>query len=169
MKRGKNLYMAFLPLFLVFLIPSIASAKQIDANLIKTDGICKKIIDGWTLEMKVQGREIKVSFIGAISPVDVLPKFKTRYLSKTSWRYLNELICGETLKLEISKDVDKNGVYRAYVKTLSGTDINAELIKRGFAEYNSKDDYRMKDSFKKLQDHAEKTIVGMWGLKNMGI
>jgi len=110
--------------------PLPAPARQLDANLIKTQGICKEIHDGWTLEMEIRGRKLNITFIGIISPKKTIPKFQSRYLDKSSRRYLNKMFCGEILTLEISREKDENGVHPAYVSLVGGTSLNSEIIRK---------------------------------------
>jgi len=154
--------------FAILLLPFSVSARQLDTTLIKAEGICKKIIDGWTLEVQVKNKTLKVTFLGMISPKKTIPKFQTRYLNKTSWRYLNEVICGERLLFEISKEANEDGVHPAYVRTLDGAYLNVEIIKKGYARYNEKDEYKIKERLKKAQEYAEKTGLGLWDLRKGG-
>jgi len=148
--------------------PLPAFARQLDAKLIKTQGICKQITDGWTLEMEVRGRKLSVTFIGIISPKKSIPKFQSRYLDQISQRYLNEMFCGEVLTLEVSKERDENGVHPAYVRLPNGINLNSEIIRKGYAKCNEKDEYRMKSKLLESQSYAREKSIGIWDLGKSG-
>ena len=63
---------------------------------------------------------------------------------------------------QIGDQTDKYGRSLDYVFTEDGIDLNAELVKTGFARWYSRFSYERKAEFKAYQDQAKKTSVGLW-------
>jgi len=111
-----------------------------------------KIIDGDTIEVKIENKIESVRLIGIDAP-EIEEKTKEKGLE--SKKYLEELIKNKKIRLENDKTQEDRDIYHRllrYVFTEDGILINKEMIKSRMAkEYTFKIPYKYQKEFRELR------------------
>lgn len=161
MKRLVTLTLIFCAAILAYTyIPVLSKANN--------DGyVVKRVIDGDTLLLKKDGKEIRVRLIGVDTPESVHKdkKRNTKWGKKAS-KYTKSHLTGKVVYLESDTEpLDRYGRTLAYVYTDKNkkTMFNKELVKNGYARavyYAPNGKYRTE--FESLQKKAKKEKKGFW-------
>jgi micrococcal nuclease len=114
------------------------------------------IIDGDTIDVRIDGREERVRYYG----VDTTERGEDCFSEATD---RNEQLAGESvLLLPDERDRDRNGRLLRYAFTESGESIEAVLIAEGLG-YAWRDDGQYRDELIALESQAEAAGVGcLW-------
>lgn len=123
-------------------------------------GYVKKVIDGDSLLFETdKGKKYELRLYG----IDT-PEWDQPY-SKLSKRYLNDLIRGKKLEIEIY-DIDRYG-RKVVMATRGSVNVNQSLVERGYAwvypRYCKK---KICKKWKKLEKKARYDRKGLWKEKN---
>ena len=128
-----------------------------------------RIIDGDTFTVD-DGSEkgMIIRLIGVDAPESRnTGRRKIGYFGQQSKEYLSILLENQMVRLEY--DVDITDPYKrtlAYVYLADGTFVNAELVKKGYAQVMTvPPNVRYADRFVKLQQKARKKARGLWNKK----
>ena len=117
-----------------------------------------KIIDGDTIDVQLDGRSQRVRYIGDDTPERDMPFYAEANSANA------ELVKGQTVILV--KDVsetDRFGRLLRYVYLPDGTFVNAELLRRGFAQaVTFPPDVAYAEAFAGLQAEAAAAGLGLW-------
>lgn len=187
MKYKKTIYLS-IPLFTIILLVYFHIINTYTNNInnsinntnnkiqnINCNFILNKVIDGDTIEIKKctnTGCIIQtIRYIGIDTPELHKKEYPAQYLAYEAYIKNKELlntknICIKTKTYEI---YDRYNRLLAYVFNLSGSFINLELLKSGyarFADYNDKN-IIYKDEFLKAQQYAQINNLGIWNNNNI--
>jgi micrococcal nuclease len=125
-----------------------------------------RVVDGDTLAVMIDGEEKKIRMIGINSPESVDPRKKVECFGKEASAHLEELVEGKSVQLiadPTQDDIDRYGRLLRYVELQDGTDINATMIRDGFAyEYTYDVAYERQSEYRGLQQIAEDAGRGLW-------
>lgn len=126
-----------------------------------------RVVDGDTLRLRVDGKEEAVRMIGLNTPESVDPRRPVECLGKEASAQLGELLRGVTavqVEPDPTQDTrDRFGRLLLYVWLPSGTLLNKEMIRLGYAhEYTYDQPYRFQADFKAAQKEAEVAKRGLW-------
>jgi len=96
-------------------------------------GLVKRVVDGDTIVVMVDGREYRVRYIGVDAPESVKPDTPPEYYGVEASDYNRQLVAGKDVCLERDvSDTDKFDRWLRYVYV--DTDfINARLVREGYA------------------------------------
>lgn len=110
-----------------------------------------KIVDGDTIEVKINNKVESVRLIGIDAP-EIEEKTKQKGIE--SKNYLKKLIGTEKVRLEADESQDDRDIYNRllrYVFLKDGKMVNEEMIKSKMAEeYTFKTKYKYQEEFKKI-------------------
>ena len=123
--------------------------------------------DGDTITVKFDGRTEKVRLVGIDSPElddERQPYRDAAYAARNCAR---SRLGGETVTLEREArqgDRDKYGRLLRYVILGDGTNVNEELVRKGYARVFDKFNFTLKPRFKELEAEAKGEKLGVWTL-----
>jgi len=124
-----------------------------------------RIVDGDTFEVSIGGAREKVRMLGIDTPESVDPRRPVQCFGKEATKKLKELIEGKTIELVAditNDDRDKYDRLLRYVKRDDGLDVNAEMIKQGYAYAYIKFPFERRAEYLRLQTAARSGGVGLW-------
>jgi endonuclease YncB( thermonuclease family) len=117
-----------------------------------------RVIDGDTIEVEIDGKPVRLRYIGIDAPERGQPGFEESHAANAA------LVDGQTVYLV--KDVsetDPFGRLLRYVYLADGTMVNAELVRRGFAQaVTYPPDVAHQELFLALQREAREAGSGLW-------
>lgn len=125
----------------------------------------KKFVDGdtfWVDDGSKKG--LKVRLIGVNTPETVHPQKAVEYYGNEASKYVKGLLAGKRVRLEFDVSrTDRYGRTLAYVYLNDGTFLNAELVKKGYAQVMTiPPNVKYADQFKRLEREARKHNRGLW-------
>ena len=119
-----------------------------------------RVVDGDTI--KLEGG-ITVRLLGIDTPESVHPRKPVECYGPEASKYLKDRVLGEMVHLKFGVDkADRYGRMLAYVY-MGRTDINQELVKKGYAYVYPSKDYK---TIHRYLHHARKARgkkLGLWG------
>lgn len=123
--------------------------------------------DGDSITANVEGRTEKVRLVGIDTPElqDERPEY--RRAAEAARDYARALLKGRTVTLESdSKQGDRDGYARLlrYVILGDGTNVNEELVRKGYARVYSRFKFDLKPRFKAAEAEAKRERLGIWAL-----
>ena len=123
-----------------------------------------RVVDGDTIEARVDGSTEDVRYIGVDTPESVKPGTPLECYALRASHFNERLVEGETVRLDF--DAERRDVYGrllAYVH-LGEQFVNAELIRRGLATTLAiPPNTRFADLFDRLEREASADARGLWG------
>jgi micrococcal nuclease len=153
---------------LVFIAASLIASQTIYAQAQQDlpageDALVARVIDGDTIEVRVNDTRFTVRYIGIDAPEMKGAPAQT-CLSRQATAANRALVQGKTLRLE--KDVsefDKYGRLLRYAYLPDGTMINAQLVLKGFAlAATYPPDVKYVDQLAAAQGQARESNAGLW-------
>lgn len=135
------------------------------AEVERIRGHVVRIVDGDTIRVSVGGHVYTVRYIGIDCPETKHPRLPVQWMGPEATWANQELVRGKTVYLE--KDVsetDRYGRLLRYVFLEDGTFVNAELVRRGYAQVSTyPPDVKYQDLFLQMQEEAREARRGLWG------
>ena len=143
---------------LVLLVLALPAAAQSTLEATVT-----RIVDGDTIHVRVDGRLEKVRYIGVNTPEVHHPRKGEEPGGRAAAAVNRDLVNGRRVRLELDmQSRDRYGRLLAYV-WMDETMINAELVRRGFAQAMTvPPNVRHQSLFLKLQREAREARRGLW-------
>jgi micrococcal nuclease len=128
------------------------------------EALITRVVDGDTVEARIDGRTEDVRYIGVDTPESVKPDTPVQCYALAASHFNEDLVEGERVRL--SFDAERRDVYGrllAYVR-LDGRFVNAELVRRGYARtLTIPPNTRYADLFARLEREASAKGRGLWG------
>jgi micrococcal nuclease len=123
--------------------------------------------DADTITVRLSTGSEKVRLVGIDSPEleDERPEYRTFGFAARD--YARSRIDGATVTLEPDSrqaDRDKFGRLLRYVILGDGTNLNEELVRKGYARVFDRFSFDLKGEFKKAEAEAKKESRGLWAL-----
>jgi micrococcal nuclease len=124
------------------------------------------IVDGDTIDVQLEGRTVRVRYIGVNTPGTKHPRKGIEPFGKEAKEANRHLVEGKTVRLAL--DVEKWDRYRrllAYVY-VGETMIDAELVRLGYAQVATyPPNVKYQQLFLKLQRETREAKRGLWGTR----
>lgn len=141
------------------------AAPGADATPERVEAHVVRVVDGDTIRVGIEGEVYRLRYIGIDTPETKHPERPIEWMGPEASRANAELVQGQTVYLE--KDVsetDQYGRLLRYVFLADGTFVNAELVRRGYAQVTTyPPDVKYQDLFLELQREARENERGLWG------
>jgi micrococcal nuclease len=133
----------------------------------------EQVVDGDTIELKVDGRMQKVRLIGMDTPEVVDPRKVVQCFGREASARAHEVLEGQTVRLEYDVQVgerDKYGRLLGYVFLPDGANYAEKMIRDGYAhEYTYQGQtYKYQATYKQAQLEAESASRGFWSESTCG-
>ena len=127
-------------------------------------GQVTQIVDGDTIKVNLEGQIYTVRLIGIDTPETKYPRKPVECFGQEATVHLTSLINGATVYLTKDKIGDTVDVYGRLLRyiSLGGDDIDAQMIKDGYAYAYTKYPFDRKDEYVQYQKEAEVNKVGLW-------
>lgn len=146
----------------------LSSKEKVKKEQISKEGIkVFSVLDGDTIRYRDENWSLQsVRLLGVDAPESNTARYKkTECYGKEAKEYVTKRLKGQYVQLSFEENqasTDRYGRLLAYV-SLDGALINEELIAKGYAkEYTYKQDYTQQENFKKAEQQAQTTQLGMW-------
>lgn len=137
----------------------------------KENAVVKRVVDGDTLEVDINGTTSKVRLIGIDTPESVHPDAnRNSSEGKNASEYTKEQLTGKTIGLEYDVGkTDQYGRILAYAYLESGLMYNAQLAAEGYAQQMTfQPNVKWAGLFKELIADARSNNRGLWAEKSAG-
>lgn len=123
-----------------------------------------RVVDGDTVEVRIDGRTEDVRYIGIDTPESVKPDSPVECYGPQASDFNHELVEGRTVRMQLGEEPrDQYDRLLVYVR-LGDTFVNAELIRRGYATtLTIPPNDRYAGLFAKLEREASAAGRGLWG------
>ena len=125
-----------------------------------------KVVDGDTLTVSKDGKNITLRLIGIDTPETVHPSKPVECFGIQASNKAKSLLSGKYVTLETDEtqgEFDKYQRMLAYVYLSDGTMFNEYMISEGYAyEYTYSDPYKYQSDFKSSQKSAQENKKGLW-------
>lgn len=125
-----------------------------------------RVVDGDTLDVRMNGKRERVRLIGINTPETVDPRKSVQCFGKEASAKAKQLMEKKYVRLERDRsqtDKDKYGRLLRYVYLEDNTLINRQLIVDGYAyEYTYEKSYAFMTEFKNAQQQAQAEKRGLW-------
>lgn len=135
-----------------------------------TNALIVRAVDGDTLKVRMDGKEdeVTVRLLGVNTPESVDPRRPVECFGKEASAYTASLTEGRRARLESdpqADEVDRYGRLLRNVVLADGADLNAELVKQGYAYAYLRYplDPARKSQLTHLQNLAQEQQLGLWG------
>lgn len=150
---------------------SVTSSQQLpesEANS-STNAFVVRVVDGDTLVAKLDnaGSEVKVRLLGINTPETVDPRRPVECYGKQASDFAKNLLQNQRVKLEADPEADEIDKYGRLLRNIylaDGTDVNAEMIRQGYAyAYVSfPQNAKRKAYLRSLESQARQNERGLW-------
>jgi micrococcal nuclease len=123
--------------------------------------------DGDTITVRIDGRTEKVRLVGIDSPELDDERQEYRDAAYAARNYARLRLGGETVTLETESrqpDRDQYGRLLRYVILDDGTNVNEDLVRKGYAHVFDKYQFELKPRFKTAEAEAKREKLGVWKL-----
>ena len=123
--------------------------------------------DGDTITVAMDGRKEKIRLVGIDTPElqDERPEY--RAAGYEARNYARSRLGGETVTLETDpRQSDRDGYGRLlrYVILGDGTNVNEDLVRKGYARVYDRFNFTLKPRFKAAETEAKRLKLGVWKL-----
>ena len=123
--------------------------------------------DGDTITVRIDGHTEKVRLVGIDSPELDDERQAYRDAAYAARNYARSRLGGETVTLETEPrqpDRDQYGRLLRYVILRDGTNVNEDLVRKGYAHVYDKFQFALKPRFKSAEAEAKREKLGVWKL-----
>jgi micrococcal nuclease len=126
-----------------------------------------RVVDGDTVVVRLDDREVKVRLIGIDAPESVDPRRPVQRFGHESADFLRSLVEGKRVRLTYEPAgarIDRYGRTLAYLYLEpGGMFVNRELVAKGYAFAYVQYPFAFMDDFKAAERSAREKRLGLWG------
>ncbi|MCC7522793.1 thermonuclease family protein [Candidatus Uhrbacteria bacterium] len=133
-----------------------------------TNAVITRVVDGDTVEARLDtGDEATVRLLGINTPETVDPRRPVECFGKEASNYMKQMVDGQRVRLDAdtqADDIDKYGRLLRNIVLDDGTDINARMVRDGYA-YAYIDfplNKNRKAELVRLEEEARTAERGLW-------
>ena len=135
------------------------------ATVSGVEAFVEHVVDGDTIDVMIDNQKTPIRLIGINAPEKYAGKDPECFAGE-AYQYVKQRIEDRQIVLvaDISQEnKDKYERLLRYVLLPDGTNLNLELIEKGYArEYTYKVPYQYQQEFRSAQETAKKQAVGLW-------
>lgn len=149
--------------FLMLLVTAYA-----EEGIIADEYQIVNVVDGDTVDIWMNGEEIRIRLLGVDTPETVRPGSPVECFGKESSKYTEESLLGEIVSIETDPtqaEYDRYGRLLAYIY-LDGDSLsfNQTLLREGYATvYKNRIPIQLQDQFIEAERLAREEDKGLWG------
>ena len=125
-----------------------------------------KVVDGDTIQVKIEDKKQSVRLIGVDAPESVDPRRPVQCFGDKASQYLKEILLHKQVILESDPtqgDSDKYKRLLRYVILEDGTNINKQILEQGYGhQYTYNKPYKYRDEFVEAEQQARDNKRGLW-------
>ena len=124
----------------------------------------ERVIDGDTIQVRVEGKRYTVRLIGVDTPETKHPTKPVQYFGREASAFTKAALEGKTVRLQKDRTgdtVDRYGRRLRYV-LLDGDNFNARLIRDGYAHAYRRFPFSKRTEFIRLEEQARRRGIGLW-------
>jgi micrococcal nuclease len=128
------------------------------------EALVTNVVDGDTIDVLIEGREMRVRYIGIDTPETVDPRRPVECFGREASERNRRLVEGRSVGLE--RDVSETDQYGRLLRYVwvDGGMVNAALVEEGYATAAAyPPDVRYAEMFASLQSDAREAGRGLWG------
>lgn len=125
-----------------------------------------RVVDGDTVVLALDGREVKARIVGIDAPESVDPRKPVERFGKEASAHLRELAGGKAVRVErdaSGQARDRYGRELVYLRLADGRDVGREMIRDGFAHAYVKYPFGRADDYRASEREAREAGRGLWG------
>jgi micrococcal nuclease len=124
-----------------------------------------RIVDGDTVKMLLDGRQVTARIIGIDAPESVHPRKPVERFGKEAAGHLRQLADGQivTVERQPGSKQDRYGRELVYLRLADGRDIGLTMIHDGYAFAYTKYPFARKEDYRQAEREARETQTGLWG------
>ncbi|MCX6810076.1 MAG: thermonuclease family protein [Candidatus Berkelbacteria bacterium] len=129
------------------------------------------VTDGDTINVNIDGKKEKVRLLAIDTPETKDPRKAVQCFGDKASQKMQELVSGKYIKLEkdtTQPDRDKYGRLLRYIYLEDGTNVNAEMVKQGFAFAYTNYPTAQLDAMRNFEKSARESNQGLWGSCTIG-
>ena len=148
---------------------TIRSSQASSTTRIETNAMVVRVVDGDTIDVLRDGDTVdeKVRFLGVNTPETVDPRRAVQCFGKQASNFMKALLTDQRVRLEADPEADEHDKYHRLLRNIilaDGTDVNASLVKAGYAyAYVSfPQNKARKKQLLALQEEAKIQKRGLW-------
>lgn len=142
------------------------SNQSLDTEIIKVEeGLVTKILDGITMEVKIDGEIKHITYLGLSLPSYEEDKITERSLLSQSMKFNKDLVYQKNITLRQDPVIADDGEPLQRYIYMDGKLLNKTFLESGFAMLtNGLPDYKLKSMFTQSESTAIVNGLGMWKL-----
>lgn len=127
----------------------------------------KSVTDGDTVKVVMSGKMETVRLLGIDTPETKDPRKPIQCFGKEATAHMEKLALNKYVRLESDPtqgDRDKYQRLLRYIYLENGTNVNAEMVRSGFAVAYVRYPVSQIEEYKKLQKTAMESNIGLWSV-----
>lgn len=136
------------------------------AGVLTPNATLVRVVDGDTIDVRIDGTEERVRLIGIDTPETKKPDTPVECFGPEATAFTTSLL-PEGIALHLERDVEARDAYGrllAYAYLADGTFVNLEIARQGYAQpLTIPPNVAHADEFVAAARAAEATDVGLWG------
>ena len=124
----------------------------------------ERVIDGDTIQVRVEGKRRTVRLIGVDTPETKHPTKPVQYFGREASAFTKAALEGKRVMLQKDRTgdtIDRYGRWLRYV-LLDGDNFNARLIREGYAHAYRRFPFSKRTEFIRLEEQARRREIGLW-------
>ena len=124
----------------------------------------ERVIDGDTIQVRVEGKRRTVRLIGVDTPETKHPTKPVQYFGREASAFTKAALEGKRVMLQKDRTgdtIDRYGRWLRYV-LLDGDNFNARLIREGYAHAYRRFPFSKRTEFIQLKEQARRQEIGLW-------
>lgn len=128
-------------------------------------GTVLRVVDGDTLQVRIDGRKEKVRLIGVDTPESVDPRRPVQPFGKEAAEFTRRLAGGKAVTLRGEDGTPGRDRYNRllrYVYLPDGTLLNAEIIRQGYGHAYVRQPFSRLEEFRTYERQAREKGLGLW-------
>ncbi|MCI0479406.1 thermonuclease family protein [Candidatus Uhrbacteria bacterium] len=150
-------------------VPTVSAETSSTPAVVEANATVLRVIDGDTFvaALDAEPGEWKVRLLGVDTPETVDPRKEVQCMGKEASEFVKGLLTGKRVRLEADPQADERDKYDRLLRNVlleDGTDVNAYLVRQGYAHAYLSFPLtpERKVELRDVQEQAKADTVGLW-------